>query len=127
MRCDYNVTESPVVVDVGSFNLLEPLLPPFIDSFLILVFGESSAIITSAKLLTNSIRIESNIYRNRFIRETIPMSSEITSTLWLGLRGVSSVLASVWVSAVVAHDPSFSNVISLISDGSDDDDNTSWK
>lgn len=64
---------------------------------------------------------------DRFVREIIPMSSEITSTLWLGLRGVSSVFASAWVSAVVAHDPSFSNVISLISDGSDDDDNTSWK
>lgn len=54
-RTKYCFTESPVVVDVGSFDLLvcvDPLLPPFIDSFLILVFGESSAIITSAQIRT---------------------------------------------------------------------------
>lgn len=46
------VTESPVVVDDGSFGLLvvvEPLFPPFIACVLILVFGESSSIITSVE------------------------------------------------------------------------------
>lgn len=38
------------MVDVGSFNLADPFLPPFIVSFLILVFGESSVMITSTKM-----------------------------------------------------------------------------
>lgn len=52
------ITESPVVVDVGSFALLavvESLLPPFIDCTLILDFGESSSIITSIKRINNFI------------------------------------------------------------------------
>lgn len=56
------ITESPVVVDDGSFGLavtVEPLFPPFIDCVLILVFGESSAIITSVNC--KNIGIKSKI------------------------------------------------------------------
>lgn len=45
-------TESPVVVEDGSFGFATvlPLFPPFTDCVLILDFGESSAIITSIDL-----------------------------------------------------------------------------
>lgn len=58
-------TESPVVVDVGSFALLAvvaSLLPPFIDCALILDFGESSSIITS---IWNKNKKMSNILEKR--------------------------------------------------------------
>lgn len=52
MSFRFFITESPVVVDEGSFGLLDDVVVvelPFIACVLILDFGESSAIITSVE------------------------------------------------------------------------------
>lgn len=96
------LTDSPVVVDDGSLGLLhivDPLLFPFTVCDLIL-FGESSAIITSVSIHIQ--KMNKNYYEQYYICEygdvdvrNVPMSSEITSTLVDDFLGVSKQLVSV--------------------------------